>query len=176
MTTPRSHPMLGIALWLLLAAGLTWAAASAQGYFDARLQQHWHVSGWGLFLYSAILTAGLSRGVRRASDRLASSAAADAAAPLGVSRPFFWAVCGLTGCYLLHTGVRAPEGGMEWVLTFLFAAFVISTLGLHAWPQRAGRCLFVQLAAAYALLPLGLLHGVLAHAHGFLADQAGLKA
>lgn len=167
---------IGLILMSLLAVGV---AVTAVGFFESRLLQHWHVSGWLLFAYAAVLCVCFVAAVRRASRALDAVVVAEGAVsepPPSPPQPPMAAVMGMLALYLVHTGLRVPRGGMEWVLAFLFAAFVASSVAGRLWPQRAVRCLFIQLTVAYTLLPLALLHGVLAHAHGLLAHQAGMKA
>ncbi len=86
--------------------------------------------------------------------------------------------------FALHLEFRAPNGWLESALAAMFVALVASglagvllQLGLRGGaidaeetgPLLVRRWLFVHVPLSASVLSLGLLHGVLVHAHGFLA-------
>ena len=161
-------------VWILIAATLVIGAgvglsSQVEAWFASRLQQHWHVSGWVTFASVLLVAASAIVQVWRVQKRRG----AEPSSQLSVSTAHSFAIIVVVGAYLVHTGARLPQGGMEWVLTFLFVSFAASTLALKF--RVTSRLIFVRLTTAYALLPLALLHGVLAHAHGYLAHQAGMS-
>ncbi len=96
--------------------------------------------------------------------------------------------------FALHSDFGWPDGLLEMVMWVLFViALVAGLLGLHysrspdgsqasGSPElmqdrsfrRQRAMMMISVPAVTALVPLGLLHGVLCHAHGFLSYISGV--
>lgn len=156
------------------AGGVLFVAAVAfvgSRHVFAELRSPWFATGWLLAaVFSTWLLLELWRTFRSQSVRPSS--------------PWLGALAlGSAALFLVHVDVRLPRGGMEIAMTLVFATFaaglLLNVLGrllpleeaVGARVQRVGR--LVYLPAACSLFPLVVLHGLIIHAHGYLAHLSG---
>ena len=147
------------------------ALAGVSHVLTTTQRQPWFLTGW--ILLAALGWVGL-RMLRRAAGRDPS--------PSTPSLPLARANALLLVLYLWHTGFRLPHGGFEIALATLFGIYLASAVAgcltgtdAAAPPSRRGRWSWIHEPVAYSLIPFALLHGVLAHAHGFLAKTFGVS-
>ncbi len=131
------------------------------------LHQTWFHTGWILLLFLGVLTVILSpRQNRRNAPWMPS--------PISTGS---WGFCLVL--YQVHTGFRLPRGGFEVAIAILFCLVAISALVGYLsstgqisgprWRWASSGWEYVYLPCSASLLVLSLLHGILAHAHGYLA-------
>ena len=167
---------LGLAALLGLSALLVTGSIVAA----SSLRQPWLWTGWLLFLVVLFFEALLLLRLRRAPrDPQWGSAPAPGKATFHLYATLFAVVL-----YLVHIDLRVPRGGFEIALTLLFSAFAGSSLVgavLRRLPGKGPRLewlerhwLHLHIPLVYCVLPFALLHGILAHAHGFLAHTFGV--
>lgn len=117
------------------------------------------------------LTGWIAFGLIVATWVLASR---DTAAPaVGPSR-LVWAAVLLGGAVLVHTGLRGPDGWLEIGLCVLVLASCVVGFAMDGrQPRRVATRQGIQVPLLAGVLGAALIHGVLCHAHGYLAALTG---
>lgn len=146
---------------------LHWAALTT-------LRNTYYLGGWFLFILIFILAF---HDPRKPGKRVLSNGESrwrPSHAWLGILSAVF---------YFLHTGLRFPQGVFERLLAALFLTVAISgmvgiryaakldddTLETVAESQEIPTWLSFHVPLTYALILSSIVHGILAHAHGWLA-------